>query len=77
MQTRLSRALVGIGAEHVYALVLGHHVAHLHLHLLPRYPNTPREYWWPRIDEWPAAQGDEAEVSATCDRIRQHLKTLP
>jgi histidine triad (HIT) family protein len=43
---RASRALqAGEGAEHVYAAVVGHGVAHFHLHLIPRYPGTPREYW--------------------------------
>jgi diadenosine tetraphosphate (Ap4A) HIT family hydrolase len=39
---RASRALRDVaGAEHVYAAVIGHHVPHVHVHLLPRYPNTP------------------------------------
>lgn len=73
--TRLSRALISAsGAEWVYAFVLGHHVPHLHLHLFPRYPNTPREYWWPRIDEWPdAPRGGEAEISQIVERIREAL----
>jgi histidine triad (HIT) family protein len=42
---RLSRALkTSEVAEHVYAFVLGDHVAHLHIHLVPRYPGAPREY---------------------------------
>ena len=42
---RLSRAPKSSeGAEHIYALVLGDHVPHLHIHLVPRYPGTPREY---------------------------------
>lgn len=75
MSSRLSRALTSVtGAEWVYAFVLGHHVPHLHLHLFPRYPNTPREYWWPRIDEWPdAPRGGEPEVSELARRIREAL----
>jgi diadenosine tetraphosphate (Ap4A) HIT family hydrolase len=38
------------GAEHVYAAVIGHGVDHFHVHLIPRYPGTPREYWWVRVD---------------------------
>jgi histidine triad (HIT) family protein len=38
-------------------------VPHLHVHLLPPYPGTPREYWWDRVDEWPdAPPGDATEV---------------
>jgi histidine triad (HIT) family protein len=44
--TRVSRALRDVsGAEHVYAAVFGDAVPHLHVHLLPRFPGTPREYW--------------------------------
>jgi histidine triad (HIT) family protein len=34
-------------AEHVYSLVSGNSVSHLHMHLTARYPNTPEEYWGP------------------------------
>jgi len=72
---RLSRLLKrSEGAEHIYAFVLGHQVPHLHIHLLPRYPGTPREFWGVRIDEWPQApRGSEAEISALCDRLREGL----
>jgi len=42
-----------LGAEHVYAFVFGDAVPHLHVHLAPRYPDTPIEYWGPRLNEWP------------------------
>jgi histidine triad (HIT) family protein len=60
------------GAEHVYAAVISDAVKHIHLHLLPRYPGTPREYWWVRLDEWPdAPMGGAGDVSALADRLRQ------
>lgn len=76
---RLSRALkASEGAEHVYLFVFGDHVPHLHLHLVPRYPETPRTYWGTRVDEWPdAPRGDVAEVSAVCERLRTWLATEP
>lgn len=52
---RVARALRSAGAEHVYAFVLGDAVPHLHVHLAPRYADTPREYWGPHLDEWPDA----------------------
>lgn len=72
----ISRALkAATGAEHIYAFVLGHGVPHLHIHLLPRYPDTPREYWGVRIDEWPQApKGDVQRVSALCDQLRACLR---
>jgi histidine triad (HIT) family protein len=54
--SRLARVLMeATGAEHVYAFVYGDAVPHLHIHLAPRYPETPREYWGPRLNEWPDA----------------------
>jgi diadenosine tetraphosphate (Ap4A) HIT family hydrolase len=62
------------GADHVYAAVIGHGVDHLHVHLIPRYPGTPREYWWVRVDEWPdAPRGGAAEVDALGERLRAAL----
>jgi histidine triad (HIT) family protein len=73
--TRLSRALiVSAGAEHVYLFVFGHHVPHLHVWVVPRYPGTPREYWGTRVDEWPAApRGGAQEIADLCERIRVQL----
>ena len=75
--SKLSKALkVSEGAEHIYLFVLGHHVPHLHLWLVPRYPGTPREYWGLRVDEWPdAPKGGVCEIEALCDRIRDQLDT--
>jgi histidine triad (HIT) family protein len=72
---RLSRALKIVqGAEHIYLFVMGHAVPHLHVHLLPRYPGTPREYWGTNIDEWPGApRGDAATIAALCERLRANI----
>jgi diadenosine tetraphosphate (Ap4A) HIT family hydrolase len=77
--TRASRALRdAVGAEHVYAAVIGDNVPHLHIHLLPRYPGTPREFWWQRVDEWPGAQrGGEPEVAVFVRRLRDYLGSAP
>ncbi|HET9094046.1 MAG TPA: hypothetical protein VFN36_03075 [Solirubrobacteraceae bacterium] len=62
------------GAEHVYAAVIGHGAEHLHLHLIARYPHTPRDFWWTRVDEWPdAPRGNAVEVGQLADRIRAAL----
>jgi histidine triad (HIT) family protein len=76
---RLSRALKACeGAEHVYAFVLGHHVSHLHVHLLPRYPGTPREYWGMRVPDWPdARRGEAPQIALVCARIRNYLARNP
>jgi diadenosine tetraphosphate (Ap4A) HIT family hydrolase len=69
---RLARVLKeGEGAEHVYAFVFGAGIPHLHVHLAPRYPNTPREYWGPRLVEWPDAPNiDEPQMRALVARLR-------
>lgn len=66
--------MVTESAEHVYSFVLGHHVPHLHIHLVPRYPGAPREYWGTKTDEWPQApRGTDADVEALSSRIRDHV----
>lgn len=74
--SRLSRALKEVeAAEHVYAFVLGDHVPHLHVHLVPRYPGAPREYWGIHVDEWAGApRGDATAVEALCLRLRRYLE---
>lgn len=71
----VARALRDVeGAEHVYSLVLGDAVPHLHIHLIPRYPGTPREYWGLKVDQWPGARkGGVAEVQAVSGRLRKAL----
>jgi histidine triad (HIT) family protein len=73
--SRASRALREVaGAEHVYAAVIGDGAPHLHVHLLPRFPGTPREYWWTRVDEWPQARrGDHAAIGALAGQLRDYL----
>ena len=65
------------GAEHVYAAVIGDGVAHLHVHLLPRYPGTPREYWWDRVDDWPdARRGLAPEITALVRDLSAYLRPV-
>jgi diadenosine tetraphosphate (Ap4A) HIT family hydrolase len=73
---RVSRALkASEGAEHVYAFVLGDLVPHLHIHVVPRYPNAPREYWGVHVDEWPnAPHGGLQEIADLCARLRSCLQ---
>lgn len=75
MLTRVSQALKAcLGAEHVYSFVLGDHVAHLHIHMVPRYPNTPPSYWGFRIGSWPdAPTGGADEIGRVCANLRNHM----
>ncbi|MBI2899541.1 MAG: HIT family protein [Planctomycetes bacterium] len=75
---RLGRALRASGAEHVYVFVLGHKVPHVHFHVIPRHPGTPREYWGVRVLEWPAApRGGGEEVREVGARIRAAIDLAP
>ena len=75
LMSRLSRALeAASGAERTYVAVLGHHVPHLHVWLLPRYPGTPEDVWGMGVLRWadaPKASADE--IAALCQRVRDHL----
>jgi diadenosine tetraphosphate (Ap4A) HIT family hydrolase len=63
-----------VGAEHVYAFVYGGAVPHLHVHLAPRYPGTPRPFWGPRLPEWPdAPKVDPVEMRVLVSRLRQNI----
>ena len=72
---RLARALrTGVGADWVYAAVVGTGVPHFHLHLVARYPDTPRTIPWHAIDEWPGARrGAAPEIAAFVDELRRSL----
>ncbi len=73
--TRLSKALRACtDAEHVYIFRFGHHVAHLHIFIVPRYPGTPPEYWGTRVDEWPdGPRATSKEIEELCGRVRNFL----
>jgi diadenosine tetraphosphate (Ap4A) HIT family hydrolase len=73
--SRLARALVHTeGAEHVYSFVIGDGVPHLHVHVIGRYPGAPRDYWGPKVDEWPGApRGGAHEIAQVADRLRAYL----
>lgn len=73
--SRMARALqTGAGAEHVYLFVFGDEVPHLHVHLAPRYPDTPREFWGARLNRWPdAPRVGPDEMRALVSSLRLQL----
>jgi diadenosine tetraphosphate (Ap4A) HIT family hydrolase len=59
------------GAERIYSAVIGHHSAHFHLHVLPRYPGTPKEFFFMDVDRWEGSpKGDAAQIEAFVQRLR-------
>jgi diadenosine tetraphosphate (Ap4A) HIT family hydrolase len=53
-----SAALKVLGAGHVYVATVGHGVAHLHVHLLPRWPGTPDDVAWYAVVRSAPGRGD-------------------
>lgn len=77
IMARVSKALIeSEQAEHIYSVVSGNSVPHLHMHIVARYPNTPEEFWGPfAVSNWPKApMGDNAEVTELCNRIKDYLE---
>lgn len=67
----VSKALKkSVGAEHVYVFVIGHNIPHFHVWVVPRYPNTPREFWGFKVFEWPDRPvGGQEEVEEICASV--------
>ncbi|CAM3811996.1 HIT family protein [Mesobacillus thioparans] len=78
MMAKVSKALMeSEKAEHIYSFVAGDSVPHLHMHLVARYPNTPKDYWGPNaVYEWPdAPMGNNEDVIALCSRLKLYLES--
>jgi histidine triad (HIT) family protein len=72
----LGRALSSVTkAERLYSAVMGHHSPHFHLHLFPRYPGTPGEFSFLRVDEWEGSpRGDARQIASFVECLRDGLR---
>ncbi|MCC3355960.1 HIT family protein [Bacillus sp. REN16] len=77
IMARVSKALKDSEkAEHIYSLVSGNAVNHLHMHIVPRYPNTPKEFWGPgALYDWPEApMGNNEQIVKVSRRLKEALE---
>jgi diadenosine tetraphosphate (Ap4A) HIT family hydrolase len=54
-----------LNAEHIYAFRIGDVAPHMHIHLVPRYPDTPHEFWGTNIRSFtkgPRVNADQLKV---------------
>jgi diadenosine tetraphosphate (Ap4A) HIT family hydrolase len=66
-----------LGAEHVYAFAIGDALRHFHLHLVPRYADTPERLYGRRCFEGTAADMvPEEEIVAAARRVSQALDRM-
>lgn len=79
MTMQLSRVLRDVArAEHVYTLVSGNSVPHLHMHMVARYPGTPEEYWGPMdVYGWNDAPLIQSEALIRfCEQMKHGLELV-
>lgn len=64
-----------LNVEHVYINVLGDHVPHFHVHIIPRYKDTPKEFWGNDVKKWDEApRGGVHEVENIANKLRDFMK---
>lgn len=78
MLKNLSKALMTIpNMEHVYSFIIGEGVDHLHIHVIGRYKNAPREFFGSRVDNWPdAPRGNIEEIITLNKQIQSELNKM-
>jgi histidine triad (HIT) family protein len=71
---RICRGLeIGLGAEHVYVVRIGDVTRHLHFHFVPRFKDTPQEFWGPLLFRW---AGSRKATAADMIKITETLKSF-
>lgn len=67
-----------LGAEHAYAFAIGDVLRHFHLHLVPRFPNTPPRLWGrAAFDAPPADHCSPEELEAAARTLAAALAAGP
>src|SRR3989344_6872599 len=66
-----------LNIQHVYFFRINDRVPHLHFHLIPRYSDTPREFWGTRIMELPGSPKVHFEEIKDMARRLRHSIVAP
>jgi histidine triad (HIT) family protein len=65
------------GATWVHSAVVGTGVPHFHLHLLPRFADTPQDVPWHAVDEWDGARRGGAQgIGELVARLRASHRVM-
>jgi diadenosine tetraphosphate (Ap4A) HIT family hydrolase len=73
-RTVMQAQLKVLGAEHVYAFAIGDVLQHFHLHLVPRFANTPTHHRGRAVFDATASEAiSGAEVEAAASSVRAEL----
>jgi diadenosine tetraphosphate (Ap4A) HIT family hydrolase len=63
-----------LGADHAYAFAIGDVLRHFHLHLVPRFPDTPKRLWGRTVfDATPADHRPAEELEAAARKLADAL----
>ena len=75
MMKKLGKALMAIpNMEHVYSVIFGDGVYHVHIHMIGRYQDAPAEYRGIRVDDWPRApRGGKEEINKFNEIVKEEL----
>jgi diadenosine tetraphosphate (Ap4A) HIT family hydrolase len=64
-----------LGAEHVYAFAIGDQLQHFHLHLVPRFADTPERLRGRRcFESRPGDFLDDTETAAAAEQVARILR---
>ncbi|WP_224363497.1 HIT family protein [Hyalangium versicolor] len=67
-----------LGAEHAYAFAIGDVLRHFHLHLVPRFPDTPQHLWGRAVfDAPPSEHRSNEELEAAARTLATALNPRP
>ena len=66
-----------LGAEHAYVFRINDKVPHFHVHIVPRHPNTSKEFWETKIMDYPnAPKLNYEEIKTLSSQLKKLFKSF-